>query len=28
VVEPTQTALYNDLYARWKEQLQKELATL
>lgn len=28
VVEPTQTALYNDLYGRWKEQLQKELATL
>lgn len=28
VVEPTQAALYNDLYARWKEQLEKELTTL
>lgn len=28
VVEPTQTALYNDLYARWKNQLEKELANL
>lgn len=26
VVEPTQTGLYNDLYTRWKDQLDKELA--